>query len=110
MFQSIKKAKVISLLIASVMLPAAMQSQATDTKAAPEKEPAWSVNAPQGVFKEVNIDVTSGTWMSVDVSPDGNTLVFDFLGDIYLMDIDGGEAKPLMTDIAWQMQPRFSPG
>ncbi|WP_353538005.1 amidohydrolase family protein [Colwellia sp. KU-HH00111] len=91
------------------MLPAAMQSQAADTKAAPEKEPTWSVNAPQGVFKEVNIDVTSGTWMSVDVSPDGNTLVFDFLGDIYLMDIDGGEAKPLMTDIAWQMQPRFSP-
>ena len=74
-----------------------------------EKEVAWSVNSPQGKFKEANIDVTSGTWMNVDVSPDGKTLVFDLLGDIYTMSIKGGEATPLMTDIAWQMQPRFSP-
>lgn len=69
----------------------------------------WSVNSPQGVFKDVNIDVTSGTWMNIDVSPDGKTLLFDLLGDIYTLPITGGEAKPLMTDIAWQMQPRFSP-
>jgi imidazolonepropionase-like amidohydrolase/Tol biopolymer transport system component len=69
----------------------------------------WSVNAPQGTFKNANIDVTSGTWMNVDVSPDGTTLVFDLLGDIYTMPLAGGKATPLMTDIAWQMQPRFSP-
>ncbi|MDP7592467.1 MAG: amidohydrolase family protein [Litorilituus sp.] len=69
----------------------------------------WSVNAPQGKFKDIHIDVSSGTWMNVDVSPDGSTLVFDLLGDIYTMPITGGEATPLMTDIAWQMQPRFSP-
>ncbi|TPH17743.1 amidohydrolase family protein [Litorilituus lipolyticus] len=70
---------------------------------------SWSVNAPQGEFKSASIDVNSGTWMNVDVSPDGNQIVFDLLGDIYLLPMDGGEAKPLMTDIAWQMQPRFSP-
>jgi imidazolonepropionase-like amidohydrolase/Tol biopolymer transport system component len=70
---------------------------------------AWSVNAPQGRFLDATIDVTSGTWMNLDVSPDGKTLVFDLLGDIYTLPIKGGEAKPLMTDIAWQMQPRFSP-
>lgn len=72
-------------------------------------KPTWSVNAPQGKFNTVDIDVREGTWMNIDVSPDGKTIAFDLLGDIYTMPIKGGEAKPLMTDIAWQMQPRFSP-
>ncbi|WP_057831432.1 amidohydrolase family protein [Colwellia sp. TT2012] len=75
-------------------------------KEAPEK---WSVNEPQGEFTTAKIDVRSGTWMNVDLSPDGKTIVFDLLGDIYTMPASGGEAKALMTDIAWQMQPRFSP-
>ncbi|MEW6984533.1 amidohydrolase family protein [Colwelliaceae bacterium 6471] len=82
---------------------------ADDSEAAKQDKPKWSVNAPQGTFKTANIDVSSGTWMNVDVSPDGKTLVFDLLGDIYTMPISGGEATALMTDIAWQMQPRFSP-
>jgi len=69
----------------------------------------WSVNEPQGKFIDANIDVTSGTWMNLDISPDGKTLVFDLLGDIYTLPISGGEATALMTDIAWQMQPKFSP-
>ena len=60
-------------------------------------------------FKTVDIDVRQGTWLNLDVSPDGKTIAFDLLGDIYTMPISGGEATPLITDIAWQMQPRFSP-
>jgi len=78
----------------------------TSEKAEPVK---WSVNNPQGKFTTAKIDVRSGTWMNVDLSPDGKTIVFDLLGDIYTMPASGGEAKALMTDIAWQMQPRFSP-
>ena len=74
-----------------------------------QEDKAWSVNAPQGEFKTVDIDVRQGTWLNLDVSPDGKTIAFDLLGDIYTMPISGGEATPLMTDIAWQMQPRFSP-
>jgi len=74
-----------------------------------DKKVKWSVNAPKGEFTQANIDVRSGTWMNIDLSPDGKTIVFDLLGDIYTMPITGGEATPLMTDIAWQMQPRFSP-
>src|SRR5574338_1058192 len=47
--------------------------------------------------------------MSVDVSPDGKEIVFDLLGDIYVMPITGGEAKALTSGISWDMQPRFSP-
>jgi len=113
MFQAMKKIKLIPLLIASIALPVVMQVNAAEAKKENldegAKELEWSVNAPQGKFKDAHIEVTSGTWMSLDVSPDGKTLAFDLLGDIYTMPIKGGEATPLMTDIAWQMQPRFSP-
>jgi Tol biopolymer transport system component/imidazolonepropionase-like amidohydrolase len=69
----------------------------------------WDVNAAPGPTSEVPIDVTEGTWMNVDLSPDGKTIAFDLLGDIYTMPSAGGEATALTHDVAWQMQPRFSP-
>ncbi|MBC3863674.1 PD40 domain-containing protein [Undibacterium jejuense] len=69
----------------------------------------WDVNHPPGEAKTVNIDTRTGTWMSVDVSPDGQQVIFDLLGDLYLLPIKGGEAKPLTHSIAWEMQARFSP-
>jgi len=74
-----------------------------------DKAPAWDVNAPQGQFETVDINVSQGSWMNVTVSPDGKTLAFDLLGDIYTMPIGGGNATQLTKDIGWQMQPTFSP-
>jgi imidazolonepropionase-like amidohydrolase/WD40 repeat protein len=50
-----------------------------------------------------------GHWMSVDVSPDGQTLVFDLLGDIYTMPLAGGKATALTRGMGFDAQPRFSP-
>ena len=47
--------------------------------------------------------------MSLDVSPDGKTVAFDLLGDIYTMPITGGTATNIASGMAWEMQPRFSP-
>jgi Tol biopolymer transport system component len=52
---------------------------------------------------------TKGTWISLDVSPDGQSIVFDLLGDLYSMPITGGKATRLTNGIAHDMQPRFSP-
>jgi Tol biopolymer transport system component/imidazolonepropionase-like amidohydrolase len=72
-------------------------------------EPKWDVSkAPEGSH-DVALDLDEGTWMSVDVSPDGKELVFDLLGDLYTLPIAGGEAKALTSGLAWDMQPRFSP-
>ncbi|HPA40018.1 MAG TPA: amidohydrolase, partial [Phenylobacterium sp.] len=71
--------------------------------------PKWDVNAPPGPAKDARIDVNSGTWLSLDVSPDGKEVVFDLLGDLYVIPIAGGEAKALTTGVAWDMQPRYSP-
>src|SRR5688500_8421311 len=50
-----------------------------------------------------------GTWMSVDVSPDGQTLVFDLLGDLYTLPIGGGTATRITSGQAFDAMPRFSP-
>lgn len=70
---------------------------------------AWEVNNPPGWNETARFTVDEGTWMSVDVSPDGTTVVFDLLGDIYTLPIAGGEATRILGGIAWEMQPRFSP-
>jgi len=108
---TIKLPKFSAIALSLAMIMPATSSIAFEKSEADKKadKPSWSVNKPQGEFKTATIDVDQGTWMNVDISPDGKTLVFDLLGDIYTMPVSGGEAKPLMTDIAWQMQPRFSP-
>ena len=73
------------------------------------EKPRWDVNNPPGENYQANIDVTEGTWMNVTVSPDGQTLAFDLLGDIYSIPVKGGTARPLTHSIAWEMQPQFSP-
>ena len=76
-----------------------------------QEKDKWEVNDPPGNFnfKEVSFDLNEGTWMNLDVSPDGKTILFDLLGDIYSLPISGGKATVLRSGIAWEVQPRFSP-
>ena len=50
-----------------------------------------------------------GTWMSVDVAPDGRTLVFDLLGDLYTLPITGGSATRITSGQAFDAMPHFAP-
>ena len=74
-----------------------------------KKDQKWDVNVRHGPGHDASIDTTEGTWMNLDVSPDGSEIVFDLLGDIYVMPIGGGEARAISTGNAWDMQPRYSP-
>ena len=87
----------------------ATEAKDGDESGAKKKEPKWDVNAPPGPRTSVNIDVDEGTWMSLDVSPDGKQIAFDLLGDLYTMPIEGGTATAVTSGLAWDMQPRFSP-
>ncbi|MBL0939167.1 MAG: PD40 domain-containing protein [Gemmatimonadaceae bacterium] len=64
---------------------------------------------PLKVARTHTFTTSKGTWMSVDVSPDGQTLVFDLLGDLYTMPVAGGKATPLTQGMAYDVAPRFSP-
>src|ERR1700680_1065544 len=69
----------------------------------------WDVTDTGQPYKDVTFTVTEGTWMTVDVSPDGKTLVFDLLNNIYSMPAEGGEAKVIHGGPALARSPRFSP-
>jgi imidazolonepropionase-like amidohydrolase/Tol biopolymer transport system component len=59
--------------------------------------------------RTVRFRVTEGTWMSVDVAPDGRTITFDLLGDLYTIPVTGGTARRLTSGTALSRQPRYSP-
>lgn len=103
-----------SSLIASKLLKAAPLALslllAQQALAADKETPKWDVSAPPGMtVRQVPIEVSEGTWMNVDVSPDGRTIAFDLLGDIYTMPISGGTPTRIADGLAYETQPRFSP-
>ncbi len=69
----------------------------------------WDIEKYKGTTKTFSITTNEGTWMNLDVSPDGKEIVFDMLGDIYVMPITGGTANLLSGGVAFDLQPRFSP-
>ena len=73
---------------------------------APTKAPKTLQLKPE---RTIEFDTDEGTWLSLDVSPDGRTIVFELLGDIYTLPITGGRAVPLLSGMAMETQPRFSP-
>ncbi|UAA40063.1 PD40 domain-containing protein [Paraneptunicella aestuarii] len=86
------------------------ENEASLTKTTEEAEKKeWDVLNPPFPLHSVKIDTNETTWSSLDVTPDGKHIVFDMLGDIYMMNIDGGKAKALTQDFAWNIQPTVSP-
>jgi Tol biopolymer transport system component len=71
----------------------------------------WDVTRPRGTPREVDFTTDEGTWMSVDVGPDGRSLVFDLLAHVYRVDAAGGTAACLTQDsgVATNFHPRWSP-
>jgi Tol biopolymer transport system component/imidazolonepropionase-like amidohydrolase len=74
-----------------------------------EDSKEWFVNAAHGPVDTVRFNTTEGTWMSSDVSPDGRTIVFDLIGDLYTLPVSGGKATRITSGPAWDSQPRWSP-
>ena len=59
--------------------------------------------------RAVAFETEEGTYMNLDVSPDGSTIVFDLLGDLYSVPVTGGQATRLTSGMAYDIQPVFSP-
>ncbi len=64
---------------------------------------------PLQATDKIEFTTDEGTWLSLDVSPDGETIVFDLLGDLYTLPIGGGEARRIIAGMSFESQPRFSP-
>ncbi|CAN5218441.1 amidohydrolase family protein [soil metagenome] len=59
--------------------------------------------------RKIDFTTNEGSWMSLDVSPDGQTIVFDLMGDLYTMPVTGGQATQLTKGLAYDVHPRYSP-
>ncbi|MET0365292.1 MAG: hypothetical protein ABW169_11640, partial [Sphingobium sp.] len=70
---------------------------------------AWADPLPPLTGRVIEYDTREVTWPALDVSPDGGTILFDLLGDIYALPAQGGKARPVMTGAAFDTQPVFSP-
>ena len=94
-----------------ILLVAANAAAARPMEPVEPIEEAWDVRAPRGLTRGIDFVTDQGTWMSVDVSPDGRFLVFDLLGHVYRLPSSGGEAELLTGDsgIALNFHPRYSP-
>ncbi len=87
-----------------------MRADTSDTTAADSnKIEKKSENLPMEPGRLIELESTEGTWMSVDVSPDGSKIAFDFMGDLYEIPIEGGEATQLTDGMAFDSKPRYSP-
>ncbi|HSL19906.1 MAG TPA: amidohydrolase family protein [Vicinamibacterales bacterium] len=96
-----KRALAVVGFVGTVILPLAAQQD--------DQKKKWDVAQPLGPTTKIEFDTAEGTWMNVDLSPDGKTIVFDLLGDIYTIPVGGGSATRITAGPAYDMQPRFSP-
>ena len=94
------------LLLAAALL--VVPSQGFGQEVDSEDEQATG-NLPLEPGRTFSYEATQGTWISLDVSPDGSTIVFDLLGDLYTVPIGGGSATRLTSGMAYDVQPRYSP-
>jgi Tol biopolymer transport system component len=101
---------IVLALLVSFPLTASAQNQPSG-RGGRNSEPANPLQEglPLKPERVIEFSTDVGTWLSLDVSPDGQTLVFDHLGDLFTVPIAGGKATPLTRGMAVDAQPRFSP-
>ena len=95
----------VLLLALAAPVPAMVAQQPGAAAISAKKKP----DLPLAPARDIRFTTTKASWMSLDVSPDGRTIVFDLLGDLYTLPIEGGKATRLTSGMAMDVQPRFSP-
>ena len=93
MFHCVRFLALLSLLLAAI-LPAIAQTRSG------------------GPMETISIDVSEGTDLGLDLSPDENTIAIDLLGQLWLLPAGGGNARAVtdaVRDVAEDNDPSFSP-
>jgi Tol biopolymer transport system component len=69
----------------------------------------WGEDSQEVEITELSFSTDEGTWMGVDIHPGGRRFVFDLLGDLYELSVEGGTARRLTSGPAWDSEARYSP-
>src|SRR5690349_17679912 len=96
------------LALASVLVARASAQTAAQNDSA-VKAAAKTSGLPLIANRSLKFTTDEASWVSLDVSPNGQTIVFDILGDLYTIPIAGGKATRITSGMGWDQQPRYSP-
>ncbi len=107
LFQQAYFAFLIIIFSFATTIPLIAQDEPVDADSTEEK--ISNGDLPLEAGRTFPFDLNEGSWISLDVSPDGESIVFDFLGDLYTLPISGGEATQITEGMQFDSQPRFSP-
>jgi len=97
----------LALLVTAFLAPSQgfVQDQKDDKKDTAEKKK----DLPLDGERSLEFETSEGSWISLDVAPDGRSLVFELLGDLYSLPMSGGAAARITSGMMFDSQPRFSP-
>ena len=104
--RSIARALAVPALLATATALAAQTPAQNDSLI---RAAARTSSLPLATPRALRFTTDEATWISLDVSPDGRTICFDILGDLYTLPIAGGTATRITSGPGWDQQPRFSP-
>jgi len=102
--RSIRLVLLVSAACLSALAPLVGQEPAEQERPAQARQELILPTA-----ETIEFDTDEVTWMSLDVSPDGQTVIFELLGDLYTMPIAGGQATRIMGGLSFESQPTYSP-
>jgi len=88
---------------------AVLSQEETKSESDTTKEKKATKELPLEPGRSFQLKTNEGTWISLDVSPDGTTIIFDMMGDIYSLPMAGGQATPITSGMAFDAHPRYSP-
>ena len=95
--------------VAFFALVVPVSAQTVEENDSSAEEASKSKTLPLITTRTLEFTTDEGTWISLDLSPSGQTIVFELLGDLYTLPVTGGEATRLTSGQAYDMQPRYSP-
>jgi Tol biopolymer transport system component/imidazolonepropionase-like amidohydrolase len=101
------KKLLLGLLMVTSYFGFSQEIEKTETDTTKEKKATKELPLEPG--RTIRLNTKEGTWISLDVSPDGKMIAFDMMGDIYKLPITGGKAELVTSGMAFDTHPRFSP-
>jgi imidazolonepropionase-like amidohydrolase/Tol biopolymer transport system component len=99
----------VTALLALSSHPDSLAAQTTAQNDSAARAATRTTSLPLIATRTMKFTTDEGSWISVDLSPDGQTIVFDLLGDLYTLPIAGGTATRITSGLGWDQQPRYSP-
>ena len=107
-----RKYTITSVLSWTLLLMFGLTSSYAQTKTNAVKDSSQFTSfkgMPLKATRAIAMKTSEGTWTSLAISPDGKTILFDLMGDIYSMPVEGGKATAITKGMAYDNHPSYSP-